>query len=113
MRLSVRLLSCWAISMGSIALAGCGRLEFANHSSAPDAASDASGSDGGDAGSCDLAAQFGTPVLMTDLSDPTVADGTLRLMPDELTGYFWSYRGRTDADLYYVTRPDRNATFTV
>ncbi len=61
---------------------------------------------------CDPAAPFGTPVPIAELNDPTVDDGTLRLAPDELSGYFWSYRGG-NSDIYLATRPDRASPFTV
>lgn len=102
--------------VGALALAlvaGCGRLHF-------DAGANADGSvpgDGGDGDAqgppCNLATPFGAPVLIAELSDPLAFDGTLRLLPDELSGYFWSRSGRTDNDIFLATRPDRATPFTI
>src|SRR5438046_1956756 len=95
--------------------AGCGRIEFERHRGDADAGVDADHRDAPpDAlGTCDPQAPFGTPRLISELSDPAALDGTLRLMPDELTGYMWSYTGRTDADLFYVERARLDAPFTM
>jgi Tol biopolymer transport system component len=91
------------------ALIGCGRLNFADRR-APDAGVDAMV----DAfGTCDPAAAFGTPVAITELDDPAHNDGTLRLLPDELSGYFWSYRGGATGQIYLATRPDLASAFTI
>src|ERR1043165_5118955 len=98
----------------ALALApGCGRLEFERHALdvETDAAADSVPADA--LGTCNSLAPFGTPRLIGELSDPAALDGTLRLLPDELTGYMWSYTGRTDADLFYVTRPRLDAPFTM
>ena len=102
-----------AIVLVACASSGCGRLWFERH--LPDAGDDAQGTDVAidAAGTCDAQAPFGTPRLIDELSDSGAQDGTLRLMPDELTGYMWSYTGRPDGDLYYVTRPDLDTPFTM
>ena len=97
---------------------GCGRLNFVHHDE-PDAREMDGDAQTRDAppdalGTCDPAAPFGTPVLIAELSDPIVADGTLRLMTDELTGYFWSFRlNGTDAEIYLAKRPDLATPFTI
>lgn len=94
---------------------GCGRFYFERLATS-DADTNATTTDGTDvdAAGCDPTAPFGVPELIPGLSDPVVTDGTLRLYPDELRGYFWSYRGTgTDADLYYVSRPDLATPFTI
>lgn len=77
----------------------------------PDGATGSSDARGG--GSCDLAAPFGTPVLIAELSDSVQPDGTLRLLPDELTGYFWSRRSAGMSQIYVVSRPDLASPFTL
>jgi hypothetical protein len=52
-------------------------------------------------------------VAIDSLNDPTGPDGTLRLLPDELSGYFWSFRGGTQQQIFYATRPSLAAPFTV
>ncbi len=64
-------------------------------------------------GTCDPTAPFGAPVPITELNDPASDDGTLRLAPDELSGYFWSYRLAGDAEIFLATRPDLASPFTV
>ena len=73
---------------------------------------DEPGRDANARGGCDPAAPFATPVPIAELNDPTVDDGTLRLLPDELSGYFWSYRSG-NSDIYLATRPDLASPFTV
>jgi Tol biopolymer transport system component len=95
-----------------VAIAGCGRLDFED---LPDAragsgASDATGADA--TAACSLASPFGAPVPIAELNDPGVDDGSFRLLPDELTGYFWSYRGGV-GNIYVATRPDRASRFSV
>lgn len=53
---------------------------------------------------CVAGAPFGTPKPIPELNDPVAFDGTLRLLPDELGGYFWSRRDGGDGDLYYAER---------
>lgn len=61
---------------------------------------------------CEPLADFGTPVLIPELSDAGVSDGTLRLLADERTGYFW--RGDPPAqDIYFVSRSTFSAPFTI
>src|SRR5262249_15475209 len=55
---------------------------------------------------------FGAPVAIAELDDPTVDDGSFRLLPDELTGYFWSYRGGVGM-IYVATRSDLASPFAV
>lgn len=100
-----------------IAAAGCGRIHFAERQEL-DAALDASGEaafdGGGDAsGTCDVSAPFGVPVAIAELDDPTSDDGTLRLLPDERSGYFWSFRASANAGLYLATRPDLATPFSI
>jgi len=64
-------------------------------------------------GTCNRAAPFGTPIAIAELNDPTKGDGTLRLLPDELSGYFWSFRAGSNAQLYLATRPDLATPFAV
>ena len=108
-----------AVVAGGLAFAlgsgtACGRIAFEPLAGrdVPDAAPL---DDSGDAAgvSCNLAAPFGAPMLITELSDPTAFDGTLRLLPDELSGYFWSRSGRPDNDIFLATRPDRSTPFSV
>jgi Tol biopolymer transport system component len=94
-----------------VVVAGCGRLDFED---LPDAeaggARDATGTDTMVA--CSPASPFGAPVAIAELNDPGVDDGSFRLLPDELTGYFWSYRGGV-GNIYVATRPDRGSRFSV
>jgi hypothetical protein len=65
----------------------------------------------GDAGACDPTMPFGAPALMTSLESAS-KDGNLRLMPDELTGFFWSTRDDGGvADLYTTTRAAAASAF--
>lgn len=95
-------------------LAACGRLEFDHQATAvPDSGA---AEDSLDALTgfppCNPTAPFGAPVLVPELSDTATADGTLRLLPDELSGYLW--RGNPGAqDIFYVSRPRWDAPFTV
>ncbi|HTL33241.1 MAG TPA: hypothetical protein VL326_08960 [Kofleriaceae bacterium] len=98
----------------ALALAtGCGRLDFERHAGGDEADASVDSAPADALGTCNSLAPFGTPRLISELSDPAALDGTLRLLPDELTGYMWSYTGRTDADLFYVTRPRLDAPFTM
>ncbi len=92
------------------AACGCGRLDFERRvGGTVDGAVDAVDAP---AGACNPVAEFGTPVLIPELSSQAVADGTLRLLPDELTGYFW--RGDPpNPDIFYVSRPTLAAPFTI
>ena len=95
--------------------AGCGRLAFdpaavADHADATgelarDAAPTASG--------CDPTAPFGVPVAIAELNTSSALDGTLRLLPDELSGYFWSYRNGGQGDLFFAHRADLQSPFAV
>lgn len=92
-----------------VAVGACGRIHFAerqNPDDARDAAVDA-------LGTCDVAAPFGVPVPIAELNDPTHNDGTLRLLADELSGYFWSFRGGTSSALYLATRADLASPFSI
>jgi Tol biopolymer transport system component len=93
----------WALA-GSAA--ACGRLDFDDHADAPGAGS----------GACDLSAPFGTPVELASLDPDGGEEGTIRFLPDELTGYYWSSQGQAGAQepthLYRVTRPDLASPFT-
>jgi hypothetical protein len=90
--------------------AGCGRLGFETRAGA--------GADGGvdapgDAfGTCDPGAAFGIPVPIVELNSAT-AEGTLRLLPDERSGYLWSDRLPGERELFYVTRAELAAPFTI
>ncbi|MDP9150062.1 MAG: hypothetical protein M3O36_09000 [Myxococcota bacterium] len=68
---------------------------------------DAGVSDGGP--SCDPAKPFGAPVLLASFQS-TLKDGDFRLLPNELTGFFWSSRAGTD-DLYVTTRSNTTSPF--
>ncbi|MDP9035286.1 MAG: hypothetical protein M3O50_10805 [Myxococcota bacterium] len=68
---------------------------------------DAGVSDGGP--SCDPAKPFGPPVWLASFQS-TLKDGDFRLLPNELTGFFWSSRAGTD-DLYVTTRSNTNSPF--
>ena len=81
-----------------LALSGCGRVNFDPL--------------GGDAQACDPTAPFGAPVLIPELADPTFDESSLRLLPDELSGYYW--RGNVGArDIYLATRPTPTEPFTL
>jgi WD40-like Beta Propeller Repeat len=67
----------------------------------------------GDAGSlCDFSSPFGVPMLVTGFQSNT-AEGGFRLLPDELTGFFWSSRagGPGATNLFVTTRPDAGVPF--
>lgn len=95
-----------------VALTGCGRVAFEPLATQADAQNGDARALDASAETCNPVAPFGTPVLIAELSDPTVADGTLRLMPDELSGYFWrnTPAGR---DILLATRPSLTEPFTV
>ncbi len=61
---------------------------------------------------CDTSKPFGAPVLLAELQS-SGAEGGLRLLPDELSGFFWSTRpgGPGSANLYGTSRPDRTSPF--
>jgi len=90
---------------------GCGRFGFDEaRSSTPDAEAADAAIDAGPA--CDPVAPFGMPVPIAELNDAVAQDGTLRLAPDELTGYFWSRRaGR--GQIYFAMRAALGAPFTI
>ncbi len=83
----------------------------------PEAGLDAAGSDAGDGGDsggpCDLTRPFGPPMLLTSLESTAATEGGLRLLPDELTGFFWSSRagGPGSTNLYGTSRPDIGSPF--
>jgi len=59
---------------------------------------------------CDLAKPFGAPVAVDGLM-PSIEDASLRLSPDETTGYFFS--ARTGKKLLYTAhRPNATAAFS-
>lgn len=95
------------------AAGGCGRLQFEQVTGAvADASSDVALIDADRPPPCDPSADFGTPALIDELSSATDLDGTLRLLPDELSGYYW--RGTPpDQDVFYASRPSFSAPFTV
>ncbi|MDP9033836.1 MAG: hypothetical protein M3O50_03455 [Myxococcota bacterium] len=65
-----------------------------------------------DAGrACDPAKPFAPPVLIPGVQVNGAKDAAFRLLPDELTGYFWSVRAGGATDLYVTTRPDSNSPF--
>jgi hypothetical protein len=97
----------WAAVL--VGLGGCGRIAF-------DAVADATGDATGEAAAarCDIATPFAPPVPIAELNTATADDGTLRLFPDELSGYFWSARGDGSSHLLYVaTRATAAAPFDV
>jgi Tol biopolymer transport system component len=100
--------------MVGLLVVGCGRLDFAPLS--PFDAPPADGATAGDgAPGCDPTMPFGAPVAISELDDALSSDGTLRLLPDELSGYFYSGRagGTGNNDIYLVSRPTRSAPFTI
>jgi len=101
------------VVLGLVLVGGCGRFEFERHSDGDDIDSGIDGVPADALGTCNLLAPFGTPRLISELSDPNVLDGTLRLLPDELSGYMWSYTGGSDADLFYVTRSGLDVPFSM
>lgn len=60
---------------------------------------------------CDIGSPFGTPVLVAGL-DTAGIDVTLRLLPDELSGVFWT-NASGDADIYSADRPDLATAFSI
>lgn len=90
-----------------VLIAGCGRWHFDATGGEGDAALD----DGvPDAAVCVPGAPFGTPVPIAELNTSS-ADGTLRLSPDELSGYFWSRRSGT-ARIFHASRSALGQPFT-
>lgn len=87
--------------------AGCGRVAFERiaPTDPADAAVDA------DSG-CDLGAPFGTPKPIVELDDAALDDGTLRLMPDEQSGYFWRRDVSNLANLYFAERTSLSTPFS-
>ena len=61
---------------------------------------------------CDLSKAFGPPALLSSLQSPD-KQGGLRLLPDELKGYFWSARdgGPGFINLYELSRTSLDASF--
>lgn len=88
----------------------------ADAGNASDAGSDVVAEAGADAEAgappCDTTKPFGAPVILAELQS-SASEGGLRLLPDELTGFFWSTRpgGPGTANLYVTTRPDRTSLF--
>jgi hypothetical protein len=61
---------------------------------------------------CDPTATFDAPVKVAGLSSSTLNQGTIRMMPDELTAYVsGNLLGNTDVDVYEVTRPSIGDAF--
>lgn len=90
----------------------CGRIEF-DHQPLPSTVDAAIVPEGPPP--CDVSKDFDAPVLIDELSDPAVSDGTLRLLPDELSGYYWSgvANGPNGAqEIYFASRPTWSAPFT-
>ena len=94
-------------------VAACGRLGFDGRSgpsggddTAPDAEQIIA------APRCDPTADFGAPAAITELNDPTSDDGELRLLPDERSGYFWSYRAG-EGNIYLATRDTLASPFAI
>ena len=92
---------------------GCGRLGFATQAFGIDGPSgpvvDSAPFDGPPR--CDRTAQFATPVALDNLATSQAVEATMRLLPDELTGYLWTTRSG-NIDLAKVTRPGLDAPFT-
>ncbi len=89
-----------AILVTGCLAAGCGRFAFDLVADGP--ASDAPG----DQAPCDLTAPFGEPVAIGELNT-AANEGSLRLLSDELTGYFHS-----SLDIFRAVRPDLASPFT-
>ena len=94
-------------------VAACGRIGFDGRSgpnggddTAPDAASIVASA------RCDPSADFGVPLAITELNDPGSDDGELRLLPDERSGYFWSYRAG-EGNIYLATRDTPDTPFAL
>jgi hypothetical protein len=71
------------------------------------------GDDAGDAAlPCDPSKPFGPPLAVAGLQS-SADEGGFRLLPDELSGFFWSSRagGPGTANLYVTTRPNTTASF--
>jgi hypothetical protein len=122
------------IALVSGLLAGCGTVQellgvivtdsgsMATTGAAPDSGSGSDAGPDGDAEAgtdaedaappCDPSKPFSAPVVITELQS-SGAEGGLRLLPDELTGFFWSTRagGPGTANLYVATRPDKTSPF--
>ena len=99
-----------ALPLLVLAAAGCGRLHFEDASRGGDAGPDPDGPDAA-AVVCVPGAPFGTPVPIGELNT-TSLDGTLRLAPDELSGYFWSRRTGLSR-IYHASRTALDQPFTV
>jgi len=86
-------------------LAGCGRIGFDADRAAPDAAVIP------DNATCDPTAPFGPAVRIAELAAPG-RDRALRLLPDELSGYYASDRAGDGVEsIYRVARADRERAF--
>jgi hypothetical protein len=90
-------------------------LDAQSEAAADDASTDAadSGVDAADSALfCDPSKAFGPPVLLSSLQSYD-KQGGLRLLPDELRGFFWSARdgGPGYINLYELSRPDVDASF--
>jgi len=92
---------------------GCGRLDFAERGASDGAIDGVIDATTDALGTCNTSLPFGTPVAIAELNDPSHNDGTLRLMPDELSGYFWTFRGSSSAQIYLATRPDFATPFSI
>ncbi len=95
-----------------ILLASCGRVGF---EPVPIDAPMVDSASSADAYVCNRALPFGVPVPISELDTPQIGEGTFRTTPDELGGYFWSYRGGPggQAKIYYASRPDLATPWTV
>ena len=92
--------------LAALGCAACGRIGFGE--GAPTAGDAAVG----DIAPCDPSARFGAPVPVPIDELATAAnDAALRLMPDELSGYFSSDRTTGAAAIYLAQRDDRRAAF--
>ena len=97
--------------LAASACVGCGRLRFVDRdgpAADADLAADAAGS------GCDRAQAFGPAVPIPSLDPDGGVEGTVRLLPDELEGYYGSDRGDVGGPtrLYRVTRAALGAPFS-
>ncbi len=104
-----RWLACFVAGLIVLPFAGCGRIDFATQPLGNDGPL-GDGSHLDSRAGCDLAADFGAPVLLVGVSTAANSEATLRLLPDELTGYLWSSRSG-NIDLAKVTRASLGETF--
>jgi hypothetical protein len=105
-----RLLLLGLAALAALGLGGCGRLGFDERLASADAAPDMPTADA--EMTCDPTAPFGAPVPIAELNT-MVADGTLRLEPDERSGYFWSARETGNNDIFLAMRATVNDPWQV